>query len=166
MALVEEFEEGHDYQSPKFNVLPHRRASDKWITVEHLHLLSSPKKAQMLIEEEPKPPSHKSSARTSLALRPYGRSIALLSEVMGLVPAGLAQVYEQMHRKLVGDQIEAEERQERQEAQMKTLRLLLAAEGNGLPCERFLLVQASPEEERMEANRLIIRALVRQLCEE
>jgi hypothetical protein len=28
-----------------------------------------------------------------------------------MVPAGLAQVYEQMHRKLVGDQIEAEERQ-------------------------------------------------------
>lgn len=41
-------------------------------------------------------------------MRPFGRSVALLNEVLGLVPAGLAQVYEQMSRKLVGDQIEAE----------------------------------------------------------
>ena len=87
--------------------MPHRRSSDKWITVEDYHLLTSPdKREKILIEEEPKNvPSHKSSARTSLSLRPYGRSIALLSEVVGLVPANLAQVYEKMHIKLVGDQI-------------------------------------------------------------
>ncbi len=78
-----------------------------------------------------------------------------------MVPVELMQVYERMHVKLVGDQIEAEERLQRQEGRMKILRLMLQAKSQGLSCEGLLLSEDNqPIERRIEANYAIIHALL------
>jgi hypothetical protein len=84
--------------------------------------------------------------------------------VLPLVPAELGQVYSQMHRKLVCDQISAEERQERQEEELKTLRMLLLLGRQGVACEQFLLGRQTGEEEQIELNRLLIHSLARRVA--
>lgn len=104
MVLIEEDCDADppDYQSPKFTIDP-KRPPDSHHTTAH------------------SPPD---PLRRSTLERPYGHSILALSELLPLLPSSLQPAYQQVHRKLITDQILAEERLHQQETTIGVLLVL------------------------------------------